>query len=52
MKKLHRHTVSSAYGAVKPIGREEDLRAVSREAREDRAEYIIHPESRNGGEES
>ena len=37
-----RYTVRSAYGAVAPIGREDDLKAVSNEAREDRAEHIIH----------
>ena len=36
-----RYTVESAYGAVEPIGREEDLRAVSREAREDRTDEVI-----------
>ncbi len=36
-----RYTVASAYGAVEPIGREDDLDAVSREAREARAERRV-----------
>ena len=36
-----RYTVASAFGAVSPIGREDDLKEVSREAREDRADQVI-----------
>jgi AbrB family looped-hinge helix DNA binding protein len=36
-----RYTVASAYGAVAAIGREDDLKAVSREAREDRADQVV-----------
>ena len=35
-----RYSVESSYGAVPAIGREEDLKAVSREAREDRADAV------------
>lgn len=35
-----RYSVESSYGAVPAIGREEDLKAVSREAREDRADDV------------
>jgi len=36
-----RFSVESSYGAVRAIGREDDLKAVSREAREDRADDVI-----------
>jgi len=36
-----RYTVASAYGAVRAIGREDDVKTVSREAREDRADQIV-----------
>lgn len=41
-----RYTVQSSYGAVPAIGREEDLKSVSREARQERADDVVRDLSR------